>query len=180
MGSKKISTFKGIDAEKSWELARAQERFFIDLMQKTYAFFSSLISALFAATIAGGMNADQPIHFIILLAGPILIVFVAQLGKAATMRFYRRFLEIITTIAKLESDLGVTNPENRRKAALWAKESIVPNRYIENQKKFSSSEEFIESMLEIGYRKIMSSTFVAFQIVAFGIALIFGYLALSI
>ncbi|MDA3889339.1 MAG: hypothetical protein PF443_11200 [Allgaiera sp.] len=168
-----------LPTEKIWELAHTEERFFIDGMHKSFAFFASLNSAIFGATVAGAMKAERPLDFAFLLLGPVIILSCSVLGKIATSRFYFRFLEAITIIAKLESDMGLAQPrsEESDSSRLWPSEAISPTRHIVDQRAFSSSSEFVNSLRNEGYQKISSRVFIVFELAAVLLALLFLYLS---
>lgn len=162
----------GIEAVKLWEWTLSQEQFFLEAHQKRFAFFSSLISAILAATIAGIMRADASLDFITLLFGPALIFVFALIGRAGTFRFYQRFLETITIRAKTEQILGLANPRElvRHQDDHWAAEPIIPDRHLKIRKDFASSEEFIERMKNEGYQKSVNQVFLFFKAVAIFLA----------
>ena len=163
-----------VDLEKLLEVVIAEQQYWIDGHQKRVAFYSSLISAVFAATVAGALKADCSLEYLLLLIGPILVFSLAIIGRDGTFRFYQQVLEAITMRAKLEQALGLTNECFLQKNAsgYWQNESLIAHRHIESRKSATSSKEFVEKSVSEGYQKSTRRLFLVFQVIAALIAVV--------
>jgi hypothetical protein len=76
-------------------------------------------------------------------------------------RFYRRFLEHITILAKLEALIGLATPlQEMRKALPFPTDKfIVPERWIQSRARVSSSAEFIQTNMQEGSNRVVRWTF---------------------
>ncbi len=157
-----------IDFEKLLEIEIDEEHHFLEAHQKRVAFYSSILSALTAATIAGAMKASLSYHYFLLLAGPLLIFSISHIAKDGTFRIYQRFLEAITIRAKLEDVLGLTTSlkEFNIEAKYWSDEPFIPHRHLEARMGSQSTNDFIESRKKSGYHKSSLYLFNTFQFVA--------------
>ncbi|MBN1359494.1 MAG: hypothetical protein JW993_02830 [Sedimentisphaerales bacterium] len=83
-----------------------EEHDFLAEHQKRIAFYTGLLSAVLTLTVGGYLEASAWYHFAALGLGGLLLAAVSVIAKAGTRRLYQRFLETVTTRAKLEQDLG--------------------------------------------------------------------------
>ena len=75
-------------------------------------FYSGLLSAILAATLAGLLSIKfGDWHPLVLLPGPILIVVLAMNGYSTVQSFYRRFAEAWVTTINIESMLDIRYPK---------------------------------------------------------------------
>lgn len=77
---------------KLYELAINEEHHFLDAHQNRIAFYSGVLSALVAGTVAGLFHASEWYHLAILCVGPVLIFVVSRIAIDGTFRLYQRFL----------------------------------------------------------------------------------------
>lgn len=139
---------------KLYELIINEEHYFIEAHQTRIKFYTSIISAILAATVAGVFKATAWFHFSVLCLGPFLAVMVSRIAVDGTYRLYQRFLEAITVRAKIEQLLGFTRPPNvstNTSTSYWGNEALVPERHIRSRKGCASSESFIDLHSEKGY-----------------------------
>lgn len=154
------------------DLAATDERFFIDAHQKRIQFFVVLNTTLFGACIAG-ITKSNDFDVAPLVIVPLLVIFTSHYGKLGVRSLYVRMLETIATRAKLEQILGLTEPQDSKKAgAYWAREAIVNTRYIESRQKYLSSQEFIQQGASRGFQKTIGNIFTLFQIMALVLGLV--------
>lgn len=155
------------DPGKLLEHAVAEEHYFLDAHQKRVTFYSSLISAVLVATVAGVMKADSALEYVLLLIGPAVVFALALLAHTGTFRFYQRFLEAVTVRAKLEQQLGLTQPRvtDTSENEYWPEEPFVATRHIRSRRT-KTSEEFIKKYSRQGYQKPTVRLFCFFQCVA--------------
>lgn len=172
---------KSINLEKLLEIEIKEEQHFLEAHQKRVAFYSSILSAILAATIAGAMKATSGIHYTLLLAGPVLIFAIAHIARDGTFRIYQRFLEAVTIRAKIEQVIGLTKPisELSHDAEYWVDEPFIPSRHMQARRKENSTEDFIEASKRLGYHRSTRNLLYTFQIVGFFILIVLIYAAIN-
>lgn len=151
---------------KLYELAINEEHHFLDAHQARVAFFSGILSALFAGTAAGLFQASEWYHFAILCIGPVLIFVVSRIAIDGTFRLYQRFLEAVTVRAKIEQELGLTKRRSGNADATdsyWQPEPIIPLRHIESRKRYKSSDAFVTGYSTKGYHRWTVRLYYGFQ-----------------
>lgn len=159
---------------KLLELYIDEEHKFLESHQKRVAFYSSIISAVLAATIAGIFKSTESIHYLFLIVGPILIYIICLIALDGTFRFYQRYLETVTQRAKIEQLLLLTQPtvvNDRKNILYWSDEPVIPERLLQSRMNMESSSIFIEQSKNKGYQKITKLFFILFQSIAFMLAL---------
>lgn len=160
------------DYERLLENCEKEEQFFLEAHHKRVAFYSSVISAVLAATIAGVTKAPEGLseYYLLLLAGPVIAVALARIARDGTFRFYQRFLEAVTMRAKLEQALGLTKPGTLPSKAndYWKDEPLIPKRYLDarEDKNALTSEDFIKKYSHLGYQGATRKLLVTIQIVS--------------
>jgi hypothetical protein len=99
-------------------------------------FYTGLLSALLAATLAGLLSIKfGDWHPLVLLAGPILIVVLAINGYSTVQSFYRRFAEAWVTTINIESMLDIRYPKGEIGETIKIKFDPEPV-YISSEKSF--------------------------------------------
>jgi hypothetical protein len=121
------------------------EKYFLGEHQKRISFYVGLISALISVTVAGMIKSDKWYHAFLLALGPVAIYVVADLGKTGTNRLYQRFLETISTLKKIEQDLGLHNARQANSQDWVTREPFTPLRWIESTgTEYASSKEWVK------------------------------------
>ena len=153
---------------KLLELSHSEEQYFINDQHKRVAFFSSLISAILAATIGGAINSSKSFHYFFLMMGPLLVLVLSQIALRGTFRAYQRFLEAVTMRAKIEQALSLTIPQNvpQGEGVYWPREALIPRRHLKSRLDRSSSEEFLDKEKHQGYQRITRFLVRSFQAAA--------------
>jgi hypothetical protein len=167
---------------KLLEIEIHEEQHFLEAHQKRVAFYTSILSAILAATIAGGMKAESGYHFALLLAGPLLIFVISHIARDGTFRIYQRFLEAITIRAKIEQAIGLTSPINElldTPNIYWKDESFIPPRHLDARQKFKSTSQFLEESNKAGYHRSSCNLFLTFQFVSIFIAIVLIYAGIT-
>ena len=154
-----------IDYHRLLESAIGQEHYFLDAHQNRVQFYSSLISTVLGATIAGGMGAKESLHYCMLLAGPVLVIALSVIAVGGTSRIYQRFLESIATKAKLEQLLNLHLPIEADNHAYWQGEPILAKRHLTARTKHNDSFDFISANMSKGYQRHTRNLFVLFAVV---------------
>ena len=164
-----------------YDLAVREEHYFLDAHQARVAFYAKIILVLIAATVIGVFLASQWYHFAALCAGPIVIYAVSNIARDGCYRFYRRFLEAVSSRAKIEQDLGLTQPRPENETdehTYWATEPVVAPRHVTSRKRYRSSEDFIKSSMKRGFHRWTERLFRGFEVLS-GVAFM-GLLFLTI
>ena len=129
-----------------------EEHYFLTEHQKRVAFYVGLVSAIFTLTVGGFLKATEWYQFVALgLVGGILIMEMSKVAKSGTQRMYQRFLETVTTRAKLEHDLGLS--QGRRQSGMgWVhKEPYSPGRHLESRSndQWKTSRAWVDAHLDM-------------------------------
>ena len=169
------------DYLKLYEVVVSEEQHFLEAHQTRVKFYTSVISVLLAATVAGIVKSAVWYHYLFISVGPILTYLVSNIAVDGTFRLYQRFLESVTMRAKIEQVLGLTDNHEARqgdKKFYWSKEPIVPPRHLKARRDCISSEEFIKKYSKAGYHRSTFQLFRSFQILS--AIMFFGVLLLAI
>jgi len=143
-----------------------EEHFSIKMHHERVSFYSGFVSAIFAAVAVGFLQASEWYHYIIISAGPIIAYYVAENAIEGCSRDYLRFIETITTRAKIEQALGLTlkaPAPSSEPERYWSDEPLVPLRHIESRKKHETSKDFVREYSEKGISKIVKKLFHVIQ-----------------
>jgi hypothetical protein len=133
--------------------------------QERIKFYSSLISAVLAATVGGAIQARQPYHFGLLLAGPVLVVTLSWIAIRGTSRLFQRFLEATVRQGKVEQMLGMHLPLPEKEGGYWEGEALVAPRNLSSRREFRNSQDFVSAHLNRGYQLATMRLFYAFMII---------------
>lgn len=146
-----------------WEKAVDEEHEFLNAHHSRVNFFVTILSTLVGATVAGAMKAVLPIHFLLLLSGPVLVAYLSEVAIEGTFRFYQRFLEAVVLRAKFEQLLGFHKCPTYDSARYWGKETLIQERYMERRCLYTSSQDFVVQNSNLGYQGVAVRTFRCFQ-----------------
>jgi hypothetical protein len=132
-----------------YDLEIKREYCWVTEHQKRIAFFTGLISALVGGTVAGLLKADAWYYWTVLAMGPIIIVGVAKTARQGSDRVYKRWLETITTLMKIEKDLELADPRNSEPGEQdnWvASEQFITKTHLDSRTgdEFKTSEEWVD------------------------------------
>lgn len=154
---------------KLYEIVVKEEHDFLEAHQTRVKFYTSIISALFAASVAGIIKSTAWYHLISVIIGPILTFSVSSIAVEGTFRLYQRFLETVTIRAKIEQALKLTDrleTEDNSSDLYWPDESLIPPRHIEKRKKYASTKLFLQEHSEMGYHRSSFLLFKSFKIIS--------------
>lgn len=141
-----------------YKLFRAEKHKSIDLHLQTFKHFLTLITVISGATIAGLTNFQvSPLTFnVILLTGSFLVLVACIFAMKTCDLFYRGMLEGVSVMAKLEISLGLNsridkaNDSKDTKMLFPNDEALLPQRWIDGLNDYSTSQEFIDSLINKG------------------------------
>ncbi len=153
---------KGANREDLWKLytlTKHDMEWNLDAHQRRVTFYFGFLSALFVATVAGVINAEYWFHAAFLTFGPMLGLLVVHIAKDGTYRFYRTFIDSVTTLVKIESRLGLDEPgclSDGPATHFWGNESLITARHEEARKDYrcETSLEFAHAKERGGYQQI--------------------------
>jgi hypothetical protein len=156
-----------------------------DLHQRRVAFSSGLVSSLWAGTVAGIFKANSSLQYMLVALGPLVTLALCLVAYRGINGIYRLLMETVTTRAKFEQILGLTErppevilPKTQR---YWEAEAFVPARHLEDRMKFShSSKDWQEHFLHQGFKKWTNAFFVVAISVSVILFFVTVYLALSV
>lgn len=154
---------------------RANAQMNLELHYKYRDYYGVLFSVLTSVFIAGVVQFYKELISIALLPVPILIFYLAVSGKVIVDRYYRRFLESIGVIAKIENMLGVDSSvklgNKKIERIVWPddKQFIVERYYkarygTEESPAERTSKEFVEKRMKKGDNITAHYIFTVFQI----------------
>lgn len=118
---------------KLYKISVEEEHYFFTEHQKRIAFYLGLLSGILTLTVGGFLKASTWYHFGILVVGGLLLAAISVIAKAGTRRIYQRFLETVTTRAKLEQDLGFSQNRGDGEGRWVQTEPYSPTRHLESR-----------------------------------------------
>lgn len=126
-------------------------RFIVDKVWENAKFFTTLTSALLtfsAAALAKGwldksrVNQD-PVGYLLLAVVPLLVIMIAFIGTRNLYREYRRFLDWMTVMAKIQERLGLHEEIETR---IYPEDScLLPKHFVKHS--HLTSESFVNEAL---------------------------------
>lgn len=127
-------------------------KFVVDKMWTNVRFFTTITSALLTISVAfyGSADFQSLIHLNVYLKSallaviPMLVVMISCIGVNNLRREYRRFLEWVVVVNKLEELLGLN--EEMRTVTYPGDKYLLPKHFIEKQ--FEFSEESVTEALK--------------------------------
>lgn len=127
-----------------------------DLIWRGAQYFFVLISAIISVNLIGlgtvlGLE-DVLIQYLLLvlsLVFPILIIALTCVGWLTLKRRFRRMLEIVTHIGKVESLLGLSADisDYLQELSVFSQDTYLFERYVKSRAKHNSEKDFIEGEL---------------------------------
>jgi len=142
------------DLLQLYSTAKSEEFHFLNAHHSRVAFYAGLLTTLLAATLGGLANATETLHYGLILFGPAVSILVIITAFSGTWRPYRRFLEAVTVIAKLEERLGLTKGPLHPKGSKWYQtEPLVPDRFAKSRDQAVCSEKFVSMHRRRGFRR---------------------------
>ncbi len=170
-----------LSLEKYLDLVIYEEHHFLEAHQKRVDFYSSIVTAILAATILGAMKAEHAYHYLLLMTSPVLVFSISLIAKDGTFRIYQRFLETVSIRAKVEQATGLTLPmvELDGKHEYWHGETFIPKRHIKARGIAKSSEEFVNNNRKAGYYRASCKLFTMYQAIAVFMFAVLLYQAIS-
>jgi hypothetical protein len=150
---------------KTYEQYMARYNTILPLFYSDLKFYTGLIFAVIAGTIGltyhEFSDVMEPLSVwpgIVLIFGGGLAWGLASYGYQGFQINYGAWLRAITTIAKLEADLGLLQP--RAQSKVWANETLISPVFLVNeQDSAQDSEAFVHRMMTIGHGKTARGIF---------------------
>ena len=135
---------------KIWLDERRSRDFQATLMWENIKYYTTLISVLITADIfilKILLGVKMLALSILSLILPTFIIFISRLAEANLERRWRRFLECVVHLAKLESLLGLHEEIPKELKKVFEDDTYLFQSWVESHKKYSNSNEFIEGEL---------------------------------
>ena len=143
-----------VDRQEALDLyhsMKAGELAWIGLYRQTTFGFLTLTIATLGATVSGHIasSADNEMRLVIAVAGPLVNVLLCVTAMQITNRYYRRFLECITVMSKLEDELGLNRrgflSTGSQNAKVFPEDTtLLPHRWADDKVGYDTSQEFID------------------------------------
>lgn len=163
-----------------YRLSVEEMRKYADIYHARIVWFTSILTAVIAATIAGLMKASIWYEYAIMIVCPLLIVGVTKIARHAIDHCYEVFLISVTVRAKYEQMLGLTYPPHYKvdsSDSYWINESLVAPTHMKSRKEFqASSEQWIRARLKDGDQTWANRFFVGGEIVGWLLIIVIGIL----
>ena len=149
----------------------------LDFHFKYRNYYTTILSALLTLFV-GGMLQYYKEPFAVVL--PFFILFftilLSEMGKKTIDRYYRRFLESVTILAKIQNALGLDTGikiKSKHTQDLWTSDKqIIPDRWVDDRtgesvnKEYKRSEKFISDRMHRGDNQYAHWIFTIFEIVS--------------
>lgn len=152
----------------------------LDSHYKYRNYYTTILSALLAIFVGGMLQFHDTPFAPALIFLLVCIVVLSEFGKKTTDRYYRRFLESVTILAKLDNALGFDKPINVKrevKNVLWSNDKqLLPERWVSDCQKHNSSKDFISERMKMGDNRYANWTFTFFEIMS----LVYGVIAIHV
>lgn len=140
MERKNMKDLEKEDLLKLYEVIVQEERYFLSEHQNRINFFQRISAALFAGSVLGIYYFSLRLAPVLMLA-QIATVIIAWIGYKGVSKLYQRFLEAITTRAKIEHDLGMTTKRNEdiNENKWFIHEPYINSRYMKTRNDSSTT-----------------------------------------
>jgi len=172
VGENRRCLYQTIVDEQHWYLNRLQGR---------VPLYTGLLTTLIGGSVVAFLKSPQCINFVLVFVGGLLVSLTARLAIRGTHSAYRGFTRCISTLTKIEHDLGFDQSRGTAGEAnhgnWFESEPYLANRHLRNRKgnresmPYESSEEYEEAMQK-NCKSILGITNVIFKVARIiGIAL---------
>jgi hypothetical protein len=147
-----------------FKLVFSQEIPWLDLHEKHFQHYLTLIAALYAITLDAIYQLREQPSFLLLVAfGPLVSIFICYLGWRSCDRSYQRFLEGIAIQVKLRPLIGLLEPRPKGSAGLQPTpfpedRHLLSDRWLEPMQ-YPSSAKFIKVFMNRGANGLAHSAF---------------------
>lgn len=160
-----------------YRVYRANSQMNLELHYKYRDYYGVLFSVLTSAFVAGVVQFHNEMFSIALIPIPALMFYLCISGKVTVDRHYRRFLESIVVISKIENMLGVDSSvkfgNRKTERIVWPDDKqFIVDRYYRtmfgtgDSPAERTSTEFIETRMKKGDNTTARHVFTVFQIVS--------------
>jgi hypothetical protein len=135
----------------------------LDLHRSYSSQYFALVAAILGASLAAVDHFREQRWFILAVGmGPLFNAMLCATAIRMCNRFYQRFLEHTTVMAKLESLIGLAAPLEEEGEAMPfpADKFILPERWIQARDRARSSAEFIQTNMREGSNRVVRWGFI--------------------
>lgn len=152
------------DAFEIYKSRISEQAAWLNLHRQTSQQYFTLISVIFAALLAAFFKYSDEFMSDLTFFGFLLNILLGVTGMRMCFRYYQRFLEEITIMAKIEPLIGLINTRvkisDNSISVLPKDESYIPDRWIKSRKGINKSEEFVKNHKRTGSHKYVHWSFI--------------------
>ncbi|NQT55205.1 MAG: hypothetical protein HQ551_03130 [Desulfobacteraceae bacterium] len=160
---------------KKYELTVQQEHNHYESYRTHVKFYVGLLGAVLAAGVVIVTRGPEQYHIAVFAALPVFFFLISWYAINAADTGYRRWLETVTTISKIEHLLGFTEEigaADDNSAFKWSTEALVATRHLRDRNNYEKSEDFIQDRMRKGNHLWTVRLFRTFQVVSVIIVII--------
>jgi|GEM_PF-3129429 len=171
---------------KMYEVHSEDQISHLDSHYKYRNYYTAILAALLSIFVGGMLQFYKEPFAPALLVLLLCIGVFSWLGKRTTDRYYKRFLESITILAKIENALGLDHSIKTKKSTfddvLWINdEQLLPDRWVRDRRgRYKKSEEFISDRMNMGDSRNARWTFCIFGIISIILAVLSIFMFLQV
>lgn len=170
---------------KLYEIHSEDQISHLDSHYKYRNYYTTILSALLAIFVGGMLQFYKQPFAPALLVVLFSIGVLSEFGKRTIDRYYRRFLESVSILAKIENILGVDNSIKTEHSeftkTLWSNDKqLIPDRWIRDRNQYETSEQFISKRMKMGDNRYAHWAFSFFEITSMILALASGFVFLQL
>ena len=136
------------DALEIYKIRISEQAAWLNLHRQTSQQYFALISVIFAALLAAFFKYSDKLISDLTLIGFLLNILLGVSGMRMCFRYYQRFLEEITIMAKIEPLIGIINTRVKNSdntISVFPKDkSYIPDRWVKSREGINKSEEFVK------------------------------------
>jgi hypothetical protein len=157
---------------KKYELTIQQEHDHYESYRTHVKFYVGLLGVLLGAGVIMLSRGPVQYHLVVLVGLPSLTILISFYGINSVDTGYRRWLETVTILAKLEHLLGFDkskNAEGDSRDFKWSAEALVSTRHVVDRNSYENSEDFIKDCMRKGNHRWTVYLFRTFQIISLAI-----------
>ena len=155
---------------KAYELYMARYNSIHQAFYTDLRFYTGLIAAVLGGTVvlvrgelAGLPNLSNATSALLLLIGGLTASLLAFFGRRGVRHSYVAWIRTVSTLIKLESDLGLSLPRSTDPVAggkgFWPHESYIFPSWVSGWNCYDGSISFVEAKSKLGYAKTANQLF---------------------
>lgn len=161
---------------KLYEIHSEDQISHLDSHYKYRNYYTTILAGLLAIFVGGMLQFYKQPFAPALLVILFCIAVLSEFGKRTIDRYYRRFLESIAILSKIENLLGIDDSIKTENSeftkVLWSNDKqLIPDRWIRDRRQYETSEQFISERMKMGDNRYAHWAFSFFEITSTILAL---------